>query len=117
LAGFAFRRIVIAKGDRYRANAEECLRRGALTIATGDKAAWLGIAWRQLAVASKSKDWQSTVKGLLKAELKRRNLSYMDLTKSFTILALKTISAILLTRLRAAALPLCFLFNAWRRLV
>ena len=32
-------------------------------------------------MASKSKDWQSTVKGLLKAELKRRNLSYRDLTK------------------------------------
>jgi uncharacterized protein DUF6471 len=30
-------------------------------------------------MAAKRKDWQALVKGLLKAELKRRNLSYADL--------------------------------------
>jgi hypothetical protein len=30
-------------------------------------------------VAAKRKDWRGVVKGLLKAELKRRNLSYADL--------------------------------------
>lgn len=30
---------------------------------------------------TKGKDWKNTVKGLLKAELKRRGLSYADLTK------------------------------------
>lgn len=31
-------------------------------------------------MAAKRRDWQSQVKGLLKAELKRRNLSYADLS-------------------------------------
>ena len=30
-------------------------------------------------MASKRRDWRARVKGLLKAELKRRNLSYADL--------------------------------------
>ena len=32
-------------------------------------------------MAAKRKDWQATVKGLLKAELKRRNLSYANLAE------------------------------------
>jgi len=32
-------------------------------------------------VARKAKDWQAKVKGLLKAELKRRGLSYADLAE------------------------------------
>ena len=32
-------------------------------------------------MAAKRKDWQAQVKGLLKAELKRRNLSYADLAE------------------------------------
>jgi len=32
-----------------------------------------------MATKAKAKDWQAKVKGLLKAELKRRNLSYADL--------------------------------------
>lgn len=32
-------------------------------------------------MATKSRDWQALVKGLLKAELKRRNLSYADLAE------------------------------------
>ncbi len=31
--------------------------------------------------AKKGKDWQAQVKGLLKAELKRRNLNYADLAE------------------------------------
>jgi len=30
-------------------------------------------------MAAKTKDWQALVKGILKGELKRRNLSYADL--------------------------------------
>ena len=30
-------------------------------------------------MATKSRDWQALAKGILKAELKRRNLSYADL--------------------------------------
>lgn len=33
------------------------------------------------AVAAKRKDWQALVKGILKAELKRRDLSYADLAE------------------------------------
>ena len=32
-------------------------------------------------MARKSRDWQLLVKGILKAELKRRNLSYADLAE------------------------------------
>ena len=32
-----------------------------------------------MAAKAKSRDWQAKVKGLLKAELKRRNLSYAEL--------------------------------------
>jgi hypothetical protein len=34
------------------------------------------------------KDWQARVKGLLKAELKRRNLSYQDLAEKLTALGI-----------------------------
>jgi uncharacterized protein DUF6471 len=33
-----------------------------------------------MAAKAKSRDWQAKVKGILKAELKRRNLSYADLS-------------------------------------
>jgi len=32
-----------------------------------------------MAAAAKAKDWQAQVKGLLKAELKRRNMGYAEL--------------------------------------
>ena len=35
------------------------------------------------------KDWQDRVKGLLKAELKRRNLSYADLAERLTAIGVK----------------------------
>jgi len=34
-----------------------------------------------MAGKAKTKDWQAEVKGLLKAELKRRNVSYADLAE------------------------------------
>jgi hypothetical protein len=37
----------------------------------------------------KSKDWQAQVKGLLKAELKRRNLSYADLAERLATIGVK----------------------------
>jgi len=39
--------------------------------------------------ASKQRDWQALVKGLLKAELKRRNLSYSDLADKLNGLGIK----------------------------
>lgn len=38
--------------------------------------------------ASKSKDWRAQVKGMLKAELKKRNLSYADLTEKLAVIGI-----------------------------
>jgi hypothetical protein len=40
-------------------------------------------------MADKRKDWQAQVKGLLKAELKRRNLSYADLAEKLAAIGIK----------------------------
>lgn len=40
-------------------------------------------------VPAKTKDWQALVKGLLKGELKRRNLSYADLTEKLAAVGIK----------------------------
>jgi hypothetical protein len=40
-------------------------------------------------MAAKTKDWQAKAKGLLKAELKRRNLSYADLAEKLAAIGLK----------------------------
>lgn len=40
-------------------------------------------------MAAKSKDWQAQVKGILKAELKRRNVSYADLASKLRELGIK----------------------------
>jgi hypothetical protein len=40
-------------------------------------------------VATKRKDWQGQIKGLLKAELKRRNLSYADLSAKLAAIGVK----------------------------
>jgi Domain of unknown function (DUF6471) len=40
-------------------------------------------------MAAKRKDWQALVKGLLKAELKRRNLSYADLAEKLAAIGVK----------------------------
>ena len=40
-------------------------------------------------MAAKRKDWQAQVKGLLKAELKRRNLSYADLAEKLGAIGIK----------------------------
>jgi len=39
--------------------------------------------------AKKSKDWQAKVKGILKAELKRRDLSYADLAEKLAVIGIK----------------------------
>ena len=38
---------------------------------------------------AKSRDWQAKVKGILKAELKRRNLSYRDLAEKLNAIGVK----------------------------
>ena len=40
-------------------------------------------------MAAKRKDWQGLVKGLLKAELARRNLSYADLAEKLSAMGIK----------------------------
>jgi len=40
-------------------------------------------------LATKSKNWQALVKGILKAELKRRNLSYADLADKLRAVGVK----------------------------
>jgi 3-mercaptopyruvate sulfurtransferase SseA len=40
-------------------------------------------------MAGKTKDWQAQVKGILKAELKRRNVSYADLAEKLAKLGIK----------------------------
>jgi hypothetical protein len=40
-------------------------------------------------MAVKARDWQAIVKGLLKAELKRRNLSYADLANKLAAVGVK----------------------------
>ena len=37
-----------------------------------------------------TRDWRSHTKGLLKAELKRRNLTYADLTKKLEAIGIKS---------------------------
>jgi Domain of unknown function (DUF6471) len=44
---------------------------------------------RRLSMAAKRRDWQAQVKGLLKAELKRRNLSYADLANKLAAVGVK----------------------------
>lgn len=40
-------------------------------------------------MAAKTKDWQALVKGLLKGELKRRNLTYADLAEKLQAIGVK----------------------------
>ncbi len=40
-------------------------------------------------MTAKTKDWQALVKGLLKAELKRRNVSYADLAEKLAAVGVK----------------------------
>jgi Domain of unknown function (DUF6471) len=40
-------------------------------------------------VRSSAKDWQGMVKGLLKAELKRRGLNYADLAEKLSAIGIK----------------------------
>lgn len=39
--------------------------------------------------AKKAKDWKAQVKGMLKAELKRQNLSYADLVEKLAAIGVK----------------------------
>jgi len=40
-------------------------------------------------MAAKSRDWEAKVKGILKGELKRRNLSYADLAEKLAAVGIK----------------------------
>lgn len=40
-------------------------------------------------MATKRRDWQAVVKGMIKAELKRRDLSYADLAEKLAAIGIK----------------------------
>ena len=42
-----------------------------------------------MAAKPKNRDWQAEVKGILKAELKRRNLSYADLAEKLAVIGVR----------------------------
>lgn len=42
-----------------------------------------------MAVRAKTKGWQARVKGILKGELKRRNLSYADLADKLAVIGVE----------------------------
>jgi hypothetical protein len=45
--------------------------------------------WTQMVAKAKGKNWQAKVKGLLKAELARRDLSYSDLADKLSAIGIK----------------------------
>jgi hypothetical protein len=65
-------------------------------------------------MATKIKDWQALVKGLLKAELKRRNLSYADLAENSGLSVSRITTGTSQTRLRGALSRPSFSYNAWK---
>jgi hypothetical protein len=42
-----------------------------------------------MAAKAKGRDWKATVKGLIKAELRRRDLSYADLAERLSAISIK----------------------------
>jgi hypothetical protein len=42
-----------------------------------------------MAAKAKGRDWKATVKGLIKAELRRRDLSYADLAERLSAIGIK----------------------------
>jgi hypothetical protein len=42
-----------------------------------------------MAAKAKGRDWKATAKGLIKAELRRRNLSYADLAERLSAIGVK----------------------------
>ena len=65
-------------------------------------------------MTAKSKDWQAIVKGLLKAELKRRDLSYADLASKLAAIGIKGPIATFLTKFRVATLRQYSSCSAWK---
>jgi hypothetical protein len=69
-------------------------------------------------MASKACDWQAVVKGMLKAELKRRNLSYGDLADKLAAIGIEENERNISNKDRRAgghSQP-CFSSNAYKRL-
>jgi len=60
---------------------------------SGVKASYMVILasnlWTRMAAKAKGKNWQAKVKGLLKAELARRGLSYSDLADKLSAIGIK----------------------------
>ena len=65
-------------------------------------------------MAAKRKDWQAKVKGLLKAELKRRNLSYADLAEKLAAIGVKENERNISNKIGRGALRRSFSCSAWK---
>ena len=65
-------------------------------------------------MAAKRKDWQAQVKGLLKAELKRRNLSYADLAEKLAIIGIKDNERNISNKIGRGTFAAVSSCNAWR---
>jgi hypothetical protein len=62
-------------------------------------------------MAAKAKDWQAVVKGLLKAELKRRNLSYADLAEKLASIGIKDNERNISSKIDRGTFTAVFLFQ------
>lgn len=60
---------------------------------------------------AKEIDWTERVKGMLKVELKRRNVGYAQLVEKLAEIGVKETEPNIRTRSLGAALLLCFSFN------
>lgn len=61
--------------------------------------------------AKKAKDWHSVVKGLLKAELARRNLSYADLANRLAAIGINDNEANLKNKIGRGTFSAVFFFQ------
>lgn len=62
-------------------------------------------------MAVKRKDWQALVKGLLKAELKRRDLSYADLATKLAAIGVKDTERNLSNKIARGSFTAVFFFQ------
>ena len=67
-------------------------------------------------MAAKRKDWKGQVKGLLKAELKRRNLGYADLAEKLAAIGVKENDLNISNKIGRGSFTAVFLYSAWRPL-
>jgi len=65
-------------------------------------------------MAAKPKDWSAYAKGILKAELKRRNLSYGDLTKLLGKIGIEDNERNISNKISRGSFSAVFLFQCFK---